>query len=164
MPVSSYLLEGEISYETVAPVLRWLDTQTPKHLGIDSTGGNPSAAFFLAEAVNSHVDDGIEVCIAGYCYSAAMYMQMSLYQSVPVSVCPGALGMLHYASVEMMQFPNGKTRDQDDKRAQEQMLLDYKKWVDEWARHNLNRSERSKLRSGHDVYFNYDRMKELFER
>ena len=163
MPVSSYLLEGEISYETVAPVLRWLDTPTHKHLGIDSTGGNPSAAFFLARALNENCES-VSVCVTGYCYSAAMYMLIDLYQSVTVSVCPGVLGMLHYASVEMMQFPNGKTRDLDDKRAQEQMLLDYKKWVDEWARRNLSRSERSKLRSGHDVYFNYDRMKELFER
>lgn len=163
MPVSSYLLEGEIALETVAPVLRWLDTQTHKHLGIDSTGGNPSAALFLADAINNDVPN-TSVVVAGYAYSAVFYLLMHLYTVVDIKILPGALGMLHYASVEMMQFPNGKSRDQDDKRAQEQMLLDYKKWVDEWARHNLSRSERTKLRAGHDVYFNYDRMKELFER
>lgn len=154
-----FLLNGEIDCETIQPVLDFIgNNEGELQIGICSGGGDNDVMRFLQDALNANAERVTLVAMQGI-YSAAF--EIFVKYSGKRKMTTGTRGMYHYSGLQVRNNALGVFTDEEERTAvkfnRKYRLLEQT----DLAKRFMTPAEFKKFRSSKDVYFDFERMKEI---
>lgn len=155
-----YIFDAQITAETVQPLLDFIGNNDDElQIGICCVGGENDVERFLLNALNEN-KDRITLVAMSAIYSAAFALFYQFKGKRKITF--GTRGMYHYSGVNVRVAANGGIQDSEEKAAAEFTKRNQKQWQDSFANGFMSVSELRNFRSGKDVYFTFDRIKQIF--
>jgi hypothetical protein len=154
-----YLLASRITDESVAPVLEFLNNNSGAvTIGIRSGGGYIHDGLLLSHALELNKDRVSLVCVYQACSTA-----FEIFKRFPGKkyLTWGCMGMYHYGVTAIDTDDRGKPA-YSETECQKRNLKHQKLYVDTFSKEFMNRKELNKLKKGEDIWFDFDRMQQIF--
>lgn len=127
-------------------------------IGLNSNGGGSSCAAFLLDCLNKNKDRITLIALTGV-FSAAFRVFYDFAGEKKMS--HGCLGMYHYESQDVMMFAKIQP-DKPDGEGVISALKSDKSANDTFAEKFMTPAEIRRFRQNLDVYFDFERMKQIF--
>lgn len=154
-----YLHSDGINPDTVRQMIEFVqDNEGELTIGINSSGGDVSAAAFLLDCLNAN-KDRITIIAVTAVFSAAFSLFYRFNGKKKITT--GCRGMFHYSTQPITMAANGRPDGWYDENALDVLKSD-RAGLDEFAGLFMTPSELKKFRKNWDVYFNTQRMREIF--
>lgn len=155
-----YIFDAEINAETVQPLFDFIcSTDDDVQVGICCVGGENDVERFLLNALNENKDRVTLVALSAI-YSAAFALFYQFEGKRKITF--GTRGMYHYSGVNVRVAANGGIQDGEERAAAQFTKSNQKKWQDDFVGEFMNPAELRSFKSGKDVYFSFDRIREIF--
>lgn len=152
--------EGEIASESIKELLVFIsENECNLLIGINSGGGSDAVAKYLLEVFNRN-KDRLSIVVTAGVYSAAFRL-VHLFEGI-VLLSEGCKGMYHYGTIESVHNALGMPSSPMDKNDISNLVLS-RNSDDKYATKFMTAKELKQFKKGEDVYFDYRRMKEIFQ-
>lgn len=154
-----YILDGQINSESCHKLIDFINTNEGRLvIAINSTGGELSHSEFILRALNDNADRISLVAIERINSCAfSLFYEFNGARSMITPVH----GMHHYGYRDITINDDGRPSYASDKITKRQVVF-YKKRSIDFAKKFMTKKELRELKRGWDVYFDFDRMKEIF--
>ena len=154
-----YIFESHIGHnEETQKLFEFLGNEGDLTIGINSSGGSGSVAQLLLKALNQNKDRVTLCCLAGV-YSSAFYVFAEYEGQKTLTV--NTKGMWHYGTWDISIDDRNQPACHEGVAIKKDLKFS-KEFMEKIARKYMNEKELKKFKKGEDVFFGYERMRELF--
>lgn len=151
-------LSGEVNYEMLNSLLKSY-TGAYLHIYFSSPeGGMVDVAEAIIDFINLHKDN-IEITFYGENFSSGM--DIFIKTECKKNILPDTRGMYHYSWQEVSISQSGKLTNEYDKFSIQQMKLSKNRTIAFLKTTKFLEKEINAVKKGKDVYFSFDRMKDI---
>lgn len=157
--LNNYLVSGTIEEGFVEKIFEILRNDPGQiSISIRSNGGSKMCNRIVLNALNEN-KDRVKLVAFGGVYSAA-FVLFYFFEGKKAMV-PGTTGMYHQSSVNLALSSRGQIDGQEDRLVQDENRRQYN--IERgFASSFMTKSELKTFCSNRDVYFSFERMKEIF--
>lgn len=155
-----YLHADGITEECIKGLLEFINQNDGQDItiGLNSNGGSTATALFLAHVLNMRKNLVTLIAISGI-YSAAFDL---FYRFKGTKILArGCRGMYHYSSIDI-RYGSSLRPDNEDERQKLKMLSIDRVAIEAMCAEFMTPTEMRRLRSNKDVWFDFERMREIF--
>lgn len=154
-----YIHNDGLNEETIKPLIDFVNfNEGQLVIAINSTGGGQGLEAILRQMLAENSDRITLVAVAGV--SSAAFKLFYQYDGKKV-LTTGCIGMWHYGYRPAHIDERGKLAYTQDK-AHVRSMKQIRPNADALAESFMNETELRKFRKGDDVYFDFERMKQIF--
>lgn len=157
--MKGFLFNGEFDADGIQSIINFVNANEGElSIGIWSGGGRLEPTMFLTDFLNFHKDRITLTAVAGV-FSAAF--ELFYFFKGKKKLHFGSKGMTHYGQMMIRYKWNNDTTDAEYK-IDKDFFSQQKKRTDKEGAKFMTVDELKRFKKGEDVYFDFNRMKEIF--